>query len=386
MGKLLQTVVTSWLALFWIATASGEVDARTAEVTAQDGVILKVTYYSPGKPGPGVLLLHQCNHDRKAWDTVARGLALKGIHVLTLDYRGYGKSAGERYLSLDPTQQAIAQAKWPGDIDEAFKYLLAQRGVDRTQIGAGGASCGVNNSIQLARRHKEVKTLVLLSGNTTADGLVFLQTASGLPLFVSASADDGEILPYMRWLMAFSSNAQNKLVPWKAAGHGTDMFAVEKGLEPMILDWFDRTLRERKVSEEPQAPVTRSPGSEFWSVLTQPRGVAQARVLLKDAKTRDPEIVLFPESAVNFLGYEHLQTGDTKGAVGILLLNELAYPRSPNVYDSLGDAYLADHQDDLALQYAEKTLKVLEENPPSNPDRTRAIRESAEGKIRRLKH
>ena len=39
-----------------------------------------------------------------------------------------------------------------------------------------------------------------------------------------------------------------------------------------------------------------------------------------------------------------------RGAKEILKLNTVAYPNSPNVYDSLADAYLADGQKDLAYR------------------------------------
>ncbi len=386
MKETLKTVAFACAVLLWVTTASAQVRKQDADLAAPDGVKLKVTYYSAGKPGPGVLLLHQCNRERKTWDLLAAQLAQAGIHVLTLDYRGFGESAGERFDSLNPQQQAAAQQKWPGDIDTAFKYLLDQTGVDRALIGAGGASCGVNNSVQLARRHPEVKTLVLLSGNTNEDGRTFLRTAAGLPLFVSASEDDGGTLPYMRWLTAFSHNPENKLVPFKAAGHGTDMFAVEKGLEPMILEWFDKTLRQAPATQSAKRVSKPSPIEEFWDVLMQPGGATRARQMFEEAKKKDPNAFLFPESAVNVLGYERLQKGDTKEAIEVLKLNVVAYPRSANVYDSLGDAYLADGQHELALQYSEKALKVLEENPPANADFSRLVRESAEGKLRKLRH
>src|SRR5207302_719828 len=207
---------------------------------------------------------------------------------------------------------AAAREKWPGDIDTAFKYLLDQTGVDKARLGAGGASCGVNNSVQFARRHPEVKTLVLLSGNTNEEGRTFLQTSAGLPLFVSASEDDGDTLPYMRWLMAFSRNPQNKLVPFKAAGHGTNMFAVEKGLEPMILEWFDKTLRQAPAAYSAKTMSKPSPIAEFWDVLTQPGGAAPARKLFEETKKKEPSAFLFQESTVNWLGYDRLQKGDAK--------------------------------------------------------------------------
>ena len=43
----------------------------------------------------------------------------------------------------------------------------------------------------------------------------------------------------------------------------------------------------------------------------------------------------------------------------ILKLNATAYPDSPNVYDCLGEAYLADGQNDLARQNTQKALELL---------------------------
>src|SRR5579864_4210512 len=68
---------------------------QVVDLTASDGVHLKATYFAAAQPGPGILLLHQCNRQRKVWDDLARQLAAAGIHVLTLDYRGYGESGGE---------------------------------------------------------------------------------------------------------------------------------------------------------------------------------------------------------------------------------------------------------------------------------------------------
>src|SRR5579862_3586748 len=80
---------------------------RDVDITAPDGVKLKATYYAAAKPGPAVLLLHMCNSNRKAWEPVASQLSAEGINALTLDYRGYGESEGER---IDPQGPAEAAA------------------------------------------------------------------------------------------------------------------------------------------------------------------------------------------------------------------------------------------------------------------------------------
>ena len=94
--------------------------------------------------------------------------------------------------------------------------------------------------------------------------------------------------------------------------------------------------------------------------------------------------VLFSEAVINRVGYEHLQARDTKGAVEIMKLNVMAYPNSPNVYDSLSDAYLADRQKDLARLNAKKALEALASDRVDPEDRRKAIKESAEQKLKQL--
>jgi len=384
MKKPLMLLALGCAALLAVAPAHAQAGPRDVDLTARDGVKLKGTFFSAGKPGPAVMLFHQCNRDRTAWAPLAAQLAQAGVNVLTMDNRGFGGSGGDRYASLTLEQREVEMKVWAADFDIAYQYLLAQPGVDKARIGAGGASCGVDNVIQLARRHPGVRTLVLLSGTTDNDGIKFLESAANIPLLISASEDDGGMLPYMRWLMAFSTNPQDKLVGYKAAGHGTEMFKVEKGLEPMILDWYVAKLERPPAPTSAKNPAKRSAIPGFWDALNGPDGPARATKMFEEAKRKDPDVFLFPELVVNLLGYEHLQAGDTKGAIEILKLNELAYPRSANVYDSLGDAYLADGQNELALECTEITLKVLAENPPENAATAQALRESAEGRLRKL--
>ena len=70
---------------------------RVVDLTPSDGLTLKASFFPAAAPGPGVLLLHQCNRQRKVWDGLAQQLAAAGLHVLTFDYRGYGESGGDRF-------------------------------------------------------------------------------------------------------------------------------------------------------------------------------------------------------------------------------------------------------------------------------------------------
>jgi hypothetical protein len=70
--------------------------------------------------------------------------------------------------------------------------------------------------------------------------------------------------------------------------------------------------------------------------------------------------------------------------VEILRLNATAYPNSPNAYDSLSDAYLADGQRDLALQNAKKAVELLAKDTSDTEQRRNGIRDNAEQKIKQL--
>src|SRR5437899_5675195 len=124
--------------LFVLTCAAGPMPAvRTISLTAADGTTLKASYFAAAKPGPGVLLLHQCNQQRKSWDVLAERLASSGINVLTVDYRGFGESAGTPFDKLTPQElNRMVNETWPSDIDVAFQYLLSQPGVKRDRMGA----------------------------------------------------------------------------------------------------------------------------------------------------------------------------------------------------------------------------------------------------------
>ena len=79
-----------------------------------------------------------------------------------------------------------------------------------------------------------------------------------------------------------------------------------------------------------------------------------------------------------------LQAGKTAEAIEIFKINVAAYPASPNVYDSLGDAYVAAGNRDLAIQASRRTLELLHSTPVMNEELRKLIRDSAESKLRTL--
>ena len=387
MGRRFSSCVLAVLLFVLTCVTAAFPAERNVDLTAADGTKLKASYFSATKPGPGVLLLHQCNRQRKVWDGLAGQLAAAGINVLTLDLRGFGESGGEPFDKLPP-QAAQAEAQhWPSDIDIAFQYLVSQPGVTKDMIGVGGASCGVNNSVQTARRHPEVKSLALLSGNTDLNGRNYLRSPAAPPVFYAIAADD-EFPPSIvsiEWLFSLTANPGKTLVQYAKGGHGADMFPVHPELPGLIADWYVTTLiktpgRAPAMNDAPVLPAE----IPILNLIDQPGGAAKVAQQLEAARQHDPKATLFSEAVVNVMGYEHLQAGDAKGAIEIFKLNVMAYPQSPNVYDSLSDAYLADGQKEFARQNAKRALELLPSDTTDNEQRRNAIKDSAEQKLKQL--
>ncbi len=357
---------------------------RVVDLKSTDGTILKASYFGAAKPGPGVLLFHQTNRRRESWEDIARQLVAAGINVLTVD-----------------TDPKTRKQWWPGGLDAAFEYLISQPGVKRDVLGIGGAGViGVENSVETARRHSaEMKSLVLLSGETVREGLDFLRQASQLPeLFVVADEDEyAPIVEAMELLYVTASSPSRKFVHYSASheapwlwyetrdigkvpakgGHGTDLFKPHPELPGIIVDWFVTTL----IKTPGHAPAETLAAAAILNQLQIPGGATQVRQQLLEARGKDPRAQLWPEVAVDIIGEDYQRAGDIKNAIEIFKLNLLAYPDSADAHYNLADAYLADGQKELARQYAEKALALLDSH--AAPLSSWSDTEQRRGEIRR---
>jgi len=227
--------LTTIIVLVFATTLLAE--KKDVTIAVGDGFALKGSLYSTGKIGPGILLLHQCNADRQIYDTLGNMLSAAGYNALTVDFRGFGGSKNAQYPDL-----ASARDKMPGDVDAAFKFLTSQDSVNRTVLGVIGGSCGVNQAIQAARRHPEVKTLVLLSGGTDTDGEAFIKNSAKMPIFGAASEEDSGAAASIKKIVGLSPNKDSQLSMLKGAGHAASMFEKEPDLQADIVIWFRTNL------------------------------------------------------------------------------------------------------------------------------------------------
>ena len=215
-----------WLASIIVLAAVTAPHAQSAEVSfkAADGFDLKGSFYPVARGGPGILLLHQCNADRRIYDQLATMLSVAGYNVLALDFRQGSRD------------------KWPGDVDAALVFLTSQSSVNGRALGVVGGSCGVNQAIHAARRHPALRTLVLLSGGTDPEGENFVKDAARVPIFGVASEEDAGAAAAIRKIIGLSTNRESRVEILKDAGHAASMFSKQPELQADIVIWFRSNL------------------------------------------------------------------------------------------------------------------------------------------------
>lgn len=210
-----------------------------------DNVTIAGDYYAPTIESPrGVLLVHMMPSTRESWKLLAKRLQSGGYHVLAIDLRGHGESAGgpEEYKAYaeEEHQKSIL------DVEAGVEFLKT-KGVAEDHLSVIGASIGANLVLQYAAEHG-TKNCVLLSGGLDYKGIKadpFVQKLkNGQRVLFVASQDDersgGNNVEMNQLLFERTSEAvDKKILIYKEAGHGTDMFDKEEpDLEEEIVSWL----------------------------------------------------------------------------------------------------------------------------------------------------
>lgn len=204
---------------------------RVVAIPAADSVPLPATYFSPGRPGPAVIVFRNCDRDRSHLDAFATALSARGVHVLTWDYRP-GEAPG---LDWGATRLR--------DATSVFAWLVAQPGVDGGRVVAIGGSCGVSLALDFAAAQTaSLRGLVVLSGPSDPAQRAFLARAPALAVLGAASVREGAAVPNVAVVVRASSHAESRLVTPADGGHGTEMLTHTPEFEAMVLDWITRRL------------------------------------------------------------------------------------------------------------------------------------------------
>jgi glyoxylase-like metal-dependent hydrolase (beta-lactamase superfamily II) len=151
-------------------------------------------------------------------------------------------------------------------------------------------------------------------------------------------------------------------------GESTDAIVAAGVLD----EWASWSKENGQTSEEWIDNIVASAGSvkpsicEPLSLVLVDAGPAAAVKRYRELKRDQSGTYDFGEDQLNTLGYELLARSMVEEAIAIFKLNIEAYPKAFNPYDSLGEAYLAAGETELAISNYERSLEL-------NPDNNNAV-------------
>lgn len=102
---------------------------------------------------------------------------------------------------------------------------------------------------------------------------------------------------------------------------------------------------------------------EFTELMENPIAVVENIQTMYDSASETYGFNVAPEERmINFMGYEMVRMQNLEAAEAFFKLNVHFYPKSQNVYDSLGDCYVEMGKKENAMEYYRKALEI-EERP-----------------------
>lgn len=98
--------------------------------------------------------------------------------------------------------------------------------------------------------------------------------------------------------------------------------------------------------------------SDLLSKTLSEKGVEAMIAEYHRVKTAGDPSIYISESDINTFGYTLLRKRQVSEAIEVLKLNVEAYPQSPNVYDSLGEAYAIQGDKEKAIENYQRVLAL----------------------------
>ena len=108
--------------------------------------------------------------------------------------------------------------------------------------------------------------------------------------------------------------------------------------------------------------TAKRPISDVVVQAVNEKGVDIAIKQYRDLKASSPKEYDFSEGELNTAGYQFLRTGKVKEAIEIFKLNVEMFPQASNPYDSLGEAYAAAGEKELAIKNYKRSVELDPKN------------------------
>lgn len=209
-------------------TTQDQVEIFGSWIVGQDAVQSK-------KKRPVVMLLHDYGIDRRDWSVFIPDLVNEGYHVLAIDLRGHGQSAGGRATSARTIMQS-----GPLDVQPAFEWITSQQNSQHHNISIIGVGMGADIAYLCAGRFaKYLRAAVVISPsyNPVTYGSVLDMQPENVLFCVTRTGKNGKSRMAAETLSNFTQH-RKKVVVYESSAHGLGMFYAHPDIREEIFAWL----------------------------------------------------------------------------------------------------------------------------------------------------
>jgi dienelactone hydrolase len=303
--------------------------------------------------------------------------ASEGFIVLASQYRGAGGSEGKDEVGGADTDDVLALIT----LAETLGYC------DMSRVFMWGFSRGALMTLQAIRLGAPIRAAAIVGPPTDfatrANDPGFIQFARAtypdfdarreehlrnrsailwtdkinVPLLIMQGGADPGVSPSKVMTFAQKLDEQGKL--YELIIYAKDDHPVSQNEEDRLrrtIDWF-KNVRTVSIGQ-------------IIGITIREQGAEAAVKQYYELKKAGADRYDFSERELNVLGYVLLGERRIKEAIEIFKLNVAVYPQAFNTYDSLGEAYLANNERELAIKNYRKSLELN----PKNQNATDALK------------
>lgn len=201
----------------------------------RDGIRVQADYFE-GVTDKAVILLHGYQQDRAVYEPFIPALQQKGWHVLNVDVRGHGQSAGNLSTFTNKEFQEI-----PVDL-VALSQWMKEKQPDM-QVVLVGADLTATASLFAASLSDAFSGVVAVSPQATDHGITVGNTVNRLriPVLYVAAQDDAQRHQATKTLYNQTATAANdkQFIEYATGGQGTDLLFSSPEVASEIVRFVD---------------------------------------------------------------------------------------------------------------------------------------------------
>ena len=219
---------------------------------ADDDFLLFADYYAGDKRSGGVVVVHDCNNDRRSYSVLAKSLAQQGLHTLLVDLRGYGDSVSHEYSREEAkikatdivsyqSEMALITAYWPDDLLAMHQFLSKK--IDKSKgIAVVASGCSGAYAVTLAEKI-QLNSMVMITPKMTYSDKERYKNLVDIPSYFITSSNHQDSYETTQELFAWNGAKQTKVQIFKGTGYNYQLISGQENLVNDIALWIKLNLR-----------------------------------------------------------------------------------------------------------------------------------------------